>query len=140
MDVIINQTHTNKTFITYKTVGGIINFRFILGENNPEELLKKWNLYLGASAIPPFWSLGFHQCRWGYKHVSDFETVLQKYQENDLPLDTIWSDIDYMYWFEDFTIDEQRFPLDRMKKILENYYYVPIIDAGIKVGNGTPYL
>jgi alpha-glucosidase len=72
--------------------------------------------------------------------VSDFETVLQKYQENDLPLDTIWSDIDYMYWFEDFTIDEQRFPLDRMKQILENYYYVPIIDAGIKVGNGTPYL
>ena len=26
-----------------------------------------------------------------------------------------------------------------MKEILKNYYYVPIIDAGIKVSNGTPY-
>jgi hypothetical protein len=39
-----------------------------------------------------------------------------------------------MFYFEDFTIDEKRFPLDRMKKILENYNYVPIIDAGVKVG------
>jgi len=44
-----------------------------------------------------------------------------------------------MLHFEDFTIDESRFPLDRMKKIMENYYYVPIIDAGIKICNGTPY-
>ena len=44
-----------------------------------------------------------------------------------------------MNHFEDFTIDESRFPLDRMKKILENYYYVPIIDAGIKIGDGYAY-
>jgi len=73
---------------------------------------------LGISAVPPFWSLGFHQCRWGYHKVENLETVLTKYAENDLPLDTIWSDIDYMDHFEDFTIDEARFPLDRMKKIL----------------------
>ncbi len=41
---------------------------------------------------------------------------------------------------EDFTIDEESFPLDRMKKITEKYHYVPIIDAGIKVGDGIPYL
>lgn len=35
MDVVINQTHSNQTFITYKTIGGMINFRFLLGENNP---------------------------------------------------------------------------------------------------------
>jgi alpha-glucosidase (family GH31 glycosyl hydrolase) len=48
-------------------------------------------------------------------------------------LDTIWSDIDYMDGFEDFTIDEENFPLSDMKKILEKYRYIPIIDAGIKV-------
>lgn len=48
-------------------------------------------------------------------------------------MDTIWTDIDYMLDFEDFTIDEQNFPLSDMKKIQENYRYIPIIDAGIKI-------
>jgi hypothetical protein len=39
---------------------------------------------------------------------------------------------------EVFTIDETRFPLDRMKKILENYQWIPIIDPGIK-NSGYPY-
>ena len=72
MDVIINHTRTNQTFITYKTIGGIIHFRFVLGDQDPEALLRKWNIVLGSSAIPPFWSMGFHQCRWGYKHIEDF--------------------------------------------------------------------
>lgn len=41
--------------------------------------------------------------------------------------------------YEDFTIDETRFPLDRMRNITNNYRYIPIIDAGIKVNNGTAY-
>ena len=41
--------------------------------------------------------------------------------------------------YEDFTIDEQRFNLSRMNSILQNYHYIPIIDAGIKVNNGTAY-
>lgn len=35
-----------------------------------------------------------------------------------MPLDTLWSDLDYMVNSEVFTIDETRFPLNRMKKIL----------------------
>lgn len=54
-------------------------------------------------------------------------------------MDTIWSDIDYMLDFEDFTINEDLFPLDRMQKITNKYRYIPIIDAGIKVNNGLPY-
>ena len=59
--------------------------------------------------------------------------MLKGYESNNLPLDTIWSDIDYMIDYEDFTIDENRFPLDRMKAITDKYHYIPIIDAGIKV-------
>lgn len=54
-------------------------------------------------------------------------------------MDTIWSDIDYMVDYEDFTIDESRFNLTRMTNLLKNYHYIPIIDAGIKVNNGTAY-
>jgi len=41
--------------------------------------------------------------------------------------------------FEDFTIDESRFPLDEMKKITDQKQYIPIIDAGIKVNDGEAY-
>ena len=40
--------------------------------------------------------------------------------------------------FEDFSIDEDRFPLSDMATIKKKYRYVPIIDAGIKI-NGFAY-
>lgn len=33
---------------------------------------------------------------------------------------------------EVFTIDESRFPLDKMAELLEEYRWIPIIDPGIK--------
>lgn len=38
-----------------------------------------------------------------------------------------------MSGYEDFTIDETRFPLDRMANITKNYRWIPIIDAGIGI-------
>ena len=35
---------------------------------------------------------------------------------------------------QDFTINENDFPLHRMKKITDKYHYIPIIDSEIKVG------
>lgn len=36
MDVMIeHDLHKNKTQIIYKTIGGAIDFRFVLGEKNP---------------------------------------------------------------------------------------------------------
>ena len=40
--------------------------------------------------------MGYHQCRWGYHTVDVLTDVLNKFKENDLPIDTIWSDLDYM--------------------------------------------
>ena len=118
LDVIVEEDSSDNYVLTYKTIGGIIDFRFFMGELNPEAVVEKLHGYMGTSAIPPFWSLGFHQCRWGYKDIEALETVLTNFQKNDIPLDTIWSDIDYMKDFETFTIDEEKFPLDRMAKII----------------------
>lgn len=105
LDAIIEKDANKNYTLTYKTIGGIIDFRFFLGDENPETLVNRFQAYLGRSAVPPFWSLGFHQCRWGYKDIDALETVLQKYRENEIPLDNIWSDIDYMQDYETFTIN-----------------------------------
>lgn len=52
--------------MTFKVVGGIIDLRFILSEASPTEALVNLNSISGRSNIPPFWAMGFHQCRWGY--------------------------------------------------------------------------
>ena len=67
--------------------------------------------------IPPFWSLGYHQSRWGYKNITYLLNTIESFKKNDLPLDTIWSDIDYMIDYENFTIDEEKFPFDQMKEM-----------------------
>ena len=137
MDVIKEQKN-GIHHITYKIIGGIVDIRFLVGQKDPNSLLDKFSLFHGKSAVPPFWSLGFHQSRWGYHNVSVLEEVLDNFEKNEIPLDTIWSDIDYLLDYQDFTIDESRFPLDRMKAITDKYRYCCIIDAGIKV-NGVGY-
>ena len=50
-------------------VGTSINLKIMfMSDKNPENLLKKFHSHymLGKSAIPPFWAMGYHQCRWGY--------------------------------------------------------------------------
>jgi alpha-glucosidase (family GH31 glycosyl hydrolase) len=53
--------------LKYNIVGGHIHFIIILG-TNPEELVKQYHNYIGPAMVPPFWSLGYHQSRWGYRN------------------------------------------------------------------------
>lgn len=52
--------------IKYITTGGHIHFLVIVGDE-PEKILKQYHNYIGPAMVPPFWALGYHQSRWGYK-------------------------------------------------------------------------
>ncbi|KAG3230574.1 hypothetical protein PI124_g24327, partial [Phytophthora idaei] len=84
----------------------------------------------------PYWSYGFHQCRWGYGSVDALRTIVSKYKSNNLPLDVIWADIDYMKNYHDFTLDPTNFPQAKMAAFMDEIHssgqkFVPIIDPGI---------
>ena len=60
--------------------------------------------------------------------------VYDKYNSYKIPLDTLWSDIDYMDNYKDFTFDPKNFGnLSQLISDLhkDNKHYIPIIDAGI---------
>ena len=44
----------------------------------------------------PYWSLGFHNCKWGYANLEEVREVVANYSLAGLPLDTQWMDIDHM--------------------------------------------
>jgi alpha-glucosidase (family GH31 glycosyl hydrolase) len=67
--------------------------------------------------------------------------VVEEYRYNEIPIDTIWSDIDYMDHYNDFTVDVRKFDPSELNQwlIQERLHYVPIIDAGIAIGNNDAY-
>lgn len=80
-----------------------------MGDEYPETSLKAYHNYVNGYALHPFWAHGYHQCRWGYDNSTKMVQVWEKFNELDLPIDTIWSDIDYMHELTDFTIDTSRY-------------------------------
>ena len=59
---------------------------------------------------------------------------MKNYSDYDLPLDTQWSDIDYMDNYKDFTYDPVNFKgLGDFVNDLhdKDMHYIPILDAGI---------
>ena len=123
---------------------GIFELYFFLDHSNPELAVKSYHRLIGYPLLPPFWGLGWHQSRYGYKSVDILNQVVQNYTQADFPLDVLWSDIDHMYKYRTFTFDNNG-PYKGLDDFIENSLhknnkrYVPIIDAGIAIVNDGTY-
>ncbi|MBQ9538002.1 MAG: alpha-glucosidase [Treponema sp.] len=108
-------------------------------ESELNDVVRQYRHLIGQSYIPPRWAFGFQQSRWGYKTQADVRQVVESYRKNNLPLDAVCLDIDYMDSYKDFTVDSGKFPdLSALSSELkeDGVRLVPIIDAGIKVQEG----
>jgi len=139
MDVLY-QRGSGADSITYRSIGGILDFYVFVG-TKPEEVVRQYTKLVGTPYMPPYWSLGFHQCRWGYHDLKEVEGVVEGYRKADIPLETMWTDIDYMQDYRDFTFDSVRFPATEMKKFVDRLHsagqhYMLIVDPGISNTSG----
>ncbi|KAK0624993.1 glycosyl hydrolases family 31-domain-containing protein [Bombardia bombarda] len=136
MDIIINQTEeAGEQYLEYNTIGGVLDFYFLAGPE-PAAVSKQYAEVVGLPALPPYWSLGFHQCKYGWPSVDYVAEVVANYSAAGIPLEVVWGDIDYMDAHQDFTTDPVLYPLDRMRALVDslhqhNQRYVMILDPGI---------
>lgn len=129
-------------FITYRVLGGVFDF-YVFAGPTPQDVLRQYLEVVGKPAMMPYWSFGWHQCRWGYKSLDEVKTVVRKYNESGIPLETMWMDIDYMDGYKDFSFDPVRFPWQKVREFkneLERNHQkmVVIVDPGIKIEAGNP--
>lgn len=102
-------------------------------------IVKSFRELVGQSYVPPKWAFGYQQCRWSYPDHTSVTEIADRFEKADLPVDTIYLDIDYMERYKDFTIDEERFPnfKDYVAGMKERgLRLIPIIDAGVKIEDG----
>src|SRR5215218_7954917 len=102
-------------------------------------ILEHYTWLTGRTALPPLWSLGYHQCRW-FEYTQDaVEAIAQRHRDNDIPCDAIWLDIEYMDRYRVFTWNNDRFPdpSGMLKRLdAQGFRVITIIDPGVKFDPG----
>ena len=122
--------------LVYRTIGGLLDMFVFLGPG-PEEVVAQYTEAVGRYYIPPYWSLGFHLCRYGYGDLGAMRAAVERMREYDIPQDAQWGDIDIMDRSLDFTISQDRFGglaeyVDILKA--EGVKFVTILDPCISTG------
>ncbi|XP_048460068.1 maltase-glucoamylase [Rhincodon typus] len=127
--------------LTYRTIGGILDFYLVLGPN-PENVVEQYTALIGRPVMPPYWSLGFQLCRYGYKNTTEIEDLYTDMKNAKIPYDVQYVDIDYMERQLDFTLDADDFQnlpdfFDKIRS--EGMRTIIILDPAISGNETKPY-
>uniref|UniRef100_A0AAR5PG88 P-type domain-containing protein n=1 Tax=Dendroctonus ponderosae TaxID=77166 RepID=A0AAR5PG88_DENPD len=141
MDILLQPTPA----VTFRTIGGILDFYFFMGPS-PRDVIAQYTELIGRPFMPPYWGLGFHLCRFGYKTLNETREVLDSNLKAGIPIDTQWNDLDYMNNSNDFTYDHIKYEgLPEFVAALHGIgmHYIPLVDPGVsaaeKPGTYPPY-
>ncbi|CAG7728912.1 unnamed protein product, partial [Allacma fusca] len=72
--------------LLYRTIGGIIDIRIFMGPT-PENTVQQYTEAVGRTKIPPYWSLGFQLCKFGYNTLEALKQVVERTAAAQIPQD-----------------------------------------------------
>jgi alpha-glucosidase len=76
--------------LTWRGLGGTVDMYFYSGPTAKDVMTSYQASTVGFPAMQQYWTLGFHQCRWGYTGWRDLQRVVDELAKADIPLETIW--------------------------------------------------
>ena len=122
-------------FLEWNTIGGVFDFYFLPG-STPKAAASQFADVVGHATLMPYWAFGFHQCRYGYQDVYELAGVVANYSTANIPLETIWNDIDVYEYRATFTTDHIRYPLDKLRSIIDylhahDQHYIMMLDPAV---------
>jgi alpha-glucosidase (family GH31 glycosyl hydrolase) len=128
--------------LTFRAIGGVIDLFVFVGPT-PTDVVQQYHAVIGLPHMPPAWSLGWQQSHYGMPSIEYVENVVANYSANNIPLDVMWSDIDYMDKYEDFSWDPVNYPASTVAQFVSKLHgndqkYVVIVDPGIHTRVGYP--
>lgn len=129
---------TDDEFLSFSAANGELNYYFFGAKNIPG-IIRDYTWLTGRMKLPPYWSLGYQQCRWSYYPESEVLNLANTFREKKIPCDVIYLDIHYMDNYKIFTWNKDRFPDPKsmISKInAMGFHLVTIIDPGIKIEKG----
>ncbi|CAK3784893.1 glycoside hydrolase family 31 [Lecanosticta acicola] len=134
---------TDGQFLEYDLLGGVLDFYFVAGPS-PVEASQQYSEIAGKAAMMPYWGFGFHQCRYGMRDVYEVAEVVANYSAANIPLETMWTDIDYMYLRRVFSLDPERFPLPLMRELVSTLHsrqqhYIVMVDPAVAYQDYAPF-
>ncbi|XP_015233743.1 PREDICTED: sucrase-isomaltase, intestinal [Cyprinodon variegatus] len=144
--LLLNSNAMDVTFqptpaLTYRTLGGILDFYMVLGPT-PEMVVQEYTTLIGRPVLPAYWSLGFQLCRYGYANDAEIEDLYNDMRAAGIPYDVQYADIDYMERQLDFVLDKVNFGglPDLVNKMrAEGMRFIFILDPAISGNETTDY-
>jgi alpha-glucosidase len=88
---------------------GALRYYVITGPDM-KSVVSRYTELTGRMAMPPKWSLGYHQSRYSYMDQEEVLTLARTFREKGIPCDAFYLDIHYMESYRVFTFDPVRFP------------------------------
>ena len=149
----------DSTEMHYRTPGGELTYYVFAASSIPEQL-RHYTWLTGRQPMPPKWSLGYIQSKFGYENESQARGVVDTLRRKNFPVDAVILDLDWFEHMGDLRWDRTAFPepfemmrdfRDRGVKtvaITETYItspsrlYEPALDSSF-VGtraDGSPYV
>ncbi|KAI9752924.1 MAG: hypothetical protein M4579_005410 [Chaenotheca gracillima] len=143
MDIKINNTSEDGQYLEYNTLGGVVDMYVVTGPS-PLDVARQYSEVVGKAAMMPYWGFGFHQCKYGYQDYLELAEVVANYSLADIPLETMWTDIDYMDARKIFSLDSQRFPLEKMRELIDylhehDQHYIVMVDPAVAYQDYGPF-
>ena len=84
---------SDNLFSRFSVAEGELNYYFF-GASTIAGILRDYTWLTGRMSLPPYWSLGFQQCRWSYYPDTEVLDVARQFRARKIPCDLIYLDIE----------------------------------------------
>lgn len=106
VDIWKDKTSTHSQWMTESGAFDV----FLMVGGHTRDILKHYTSLTGTTAMPQYFALGYHQCRWNYRNEADVKKVDSTFDELDIPYDVLWLDIEHTDGKKYMTWDANAFP------------------------------